>query len=202
MKKLLILLLVLTAVSQAPGQKAADILSAVSRKYASFASYSAGFRVSGAEKYTGTLLAKGKMYKISYGGQEVYNNGKEVYTYIAETNEVNITTYNEGDESDISPNAIFNLYKKGYASSYKNEVTLGGKKYDVVVLTPKTRSSIAKIELTIGKADKLISSWTVYDKSGATTYAITGFKPDITIADSAFTFDKSKYPKVEVVDLR
>ncbi|MCD8539232.1 MAG: hypothetical protein LRY55_05315 [Leadbetterella sp.] len=139
MKKLFILLLVLSTFPTASGQKAADILSAVNRKYTSFTSYSAGFKVSGAEKYSGTLLSKGKMYKIGLGGQEVYNNGKEVYTYIAETNEVNITSYQEGDESDISPNAIFSLYRKGYASSYKNEVTLGGKKYDVVTLTPENQ---------------------------------------------------------------
>ncbi len=202
MKKLLFLLLVLNTVHPAVGQKAVDILNAVNRKYTSFTSYSAGFKVSGAEKYTGALLAKGNMYKISFGGQEVYNNGKDVYTYIAEAHEVNITSYNEGDESDISPNNIFNLYKKGYASSYKNEVTLGGKKYDVVTLTPKTKSSVLKIELTIGKTDKLISSWTVYDKSGATTYTITDFKPNIKVTDAAFMFDKSKYPKVEVIDLR
>lgn len=194
--------MVLNTLQPASGQKAIDILSAVNRQYSSFTSYSAGFKVSGAEKYTGALLSKGKMYKISLGGQEVYNNGKDVYTYIAETHEVNITSYNEGDESDISPNNIFNLYKKGYASSYKNEVTLGGKKYDVVTLTPKTRSSVLKIELTIGKTDKLISSWAVYDKSGSTTYTITDFKPNITVTDAAFTFDKSKYPKVEVIDLR
>lgn len=202
MKKLFVLLLIFSSAQPAPGQKAVDILNAVNRKYSSFTSYSAGFKVSGAEKYAGTLLSKGKMYKITLGGQEVYNNGKDVYTYVADANEVNITSYNEGDESDISPNNIFNLYKKGYASSYKNEVTLGGKKYDVVALTPKTRSSVSKIELTIGKADKLISSWTVFDQAGATTYTITDFKPNITVANGAFTFDKSKYPKVEIIDLR
>lgn len=202
MKKLLILLLVLFAMQPAPGQKAVDILEAVSRKYASFSSYSATFKVSGAERYTGNLLAKGRKYKISLGGQEVYNNGKDVYTYVSEVNEVNITAYEEGQESDISPNNIFNLYKKGYASSYKNEVTLGGKKYDIVTLTPKTRSSVLKIELTVGKTDKLISAWTVHDKSGATTYTITDFKPNVAVTDAAFTFDKRKYPRVEVIDLR
>lgn len=202
MKKLFVLLLVFSTVYPSPGQKAGDILEAVNRKYASFSSYSAGFKVSGTEKYAGTLLSKGKMYKITLGGQEVYNNGKDVYTYVSEANEVNITSYNEGDESDISPNNIFNLYKKGYASSYKNEMTVVGKKYDVVTLTPKTRSSVSRIELTIGRADQLISSWTVFDRSGATTYTITDFKPNIAVANAAFTFDRSKYPKVEVIDLR
>ena len=202
MKKLFFLLPLLSAVYSATGQKAVDILNAVNRKYSSFTSYSAGFKVTGAEKYSGTVLSKGKMYKIKLAGQEVYNNGKDVYTYVADANEVNITSYNEGDESDLSPNHIFNLYKKGYSASYKNEITRGGKKYDVVVLTPKTRSSISRVELTIGKTDRLISSWTVFEQAGATTYTLTDFKPDIVVADAAFTFDKSKYPKVEVIDLR
>ncbi|MDT4866489.1 hypothetical protein FQZ97_1013470 [compost metagenome] len=81
-------------------------------------------------------------------------------------------------------------------------MTVVGKKYDVVTLTPKTRSSVSRIELTIGRADQLISSWTVFDRSGATTYTITDFKPNIAVANAAFTFDRSKYPKVEVIDLR
>lgn len=202
MKKLFVLLFVVSTFLPAAGQKAEEILSAVNRKYTSLNSYSAAFKVSGIEKYSGTLLSKGKRYKVSFGGQEVYNNGKDVYTYIAEANEVNITSYSEGDESDISPNTIFNLYKKGYTSSYKQEITLAGKKYDVVTLTPKSRSSVLKIDMTISRADKQISSWTVHDKSGVTTYTITDFRPNITVADAAFTFDKSKYPKVEVIDLR
>lgn len=199
MKKLLILILTLATILPAFGQKAVDILNAANKKYTSLGSYSASFKMGNT---SGTLLAKGKMYKISFSGQDVYNNGKDVYTYISETNEVNITSYIAGDESDISPNNIFNLYKKGYTALYKQEVTIGGKKYDVVSLTPKTKSSINKIDITIGKTDKLISSWTVFDKSGTTTYTITKFTPNVNLPDATFTFDKSKHPKVEVIDLR
>ena len=202
MKKLLVLILTISTFSPAWGQKANDILEAVSKKYNALSSYSAGFTISGANKAVGSLLSKGKKYKISFDGQEVYNNGKDVYTYIAETNEVNITSYTEGDESDISPNNIFNLYKKGYTSAYKQETTKAGKKYDVITLTPKAKSGITKIELVIGKADKLISAWTVWEKSGSSTYTINKFTPNVTLSDATFTFDKSKYPKVEVIDLR
>ena len=202
MRKLLILLLIVSAVSKSTGQNAVTILEEVNRKYTALKSYSAKFTVSGAEKYTGELLASGKKYKISVAGQEVYNNGKEVYTYVADVNEATVTTYREGDESDFSPNTIFNLYKKGYSADYKNEITRGGKKYDVITLTPKTRSSVQKIELSVGKSDKWVSSWTVHDRSGVTTYSITDFKPGVAVTEAAFTFDKSKYPKVEVIDLR
>ena len=199
MRKLLVLILTVSTFIPAFGQKATEILTAVNKKYTSLSSYSADFKMGST---SGSLITKGKKYKISFDGQDLYNNGKEVYTYIAETNEVNITSYNEGDESDFSPNNIFNLYKKGYTATYKQEITKNGKKYDVVVLTPKTKSSINKIELTIGKTDKLISSWIVWDKSNATTYSITKFTPNVSLNDAAFTFDKSKHPKVEIIDLR
>jgi outer membrane lipoprotein carrier protein len=199
MRKLLVLILTVSTFIPAFGQKANEILAAVNKKYTSFSSYSADFKMGNS---SGNLLAKGKKYKISFDGQDLYNNGKDVYTYIAETNEVNITSYNEGDESDFSPNNIFNLYKKGYTATYKQEITKAGKKYDVVTLTPKNKSSINKIELTIGKTDKLISSWTVWDKSNPTTYSITKFTPNVSLTDTTFTFDKSKHPKVEIIDLR
>lgn len=199
MRKLLVLILTVGTFLSAFGQKANDILNEVNKKYTSFTSYTASFRMG---TTAGTLWSKGKKYKISVDGQDLYNNGKDVYTYIAETNEVNITSYNEGDESDFSPNNIFNLYKKGYTAAYKQEITKGGKKYDVVTLTPKKKGDISKIELTIGKTDKLISSWTVWDKSGATTYSITKFTPNVSLSDATFTFDKSKHPKVEIIDLR
>jgi outer membrane lipoprotein carrier protein len=199
MRKLLVLILTVSTFIPAFGQKANEILAAVNKKYTSFSSYSADFKMGNS---SGTLLAKGKKYKISFDGQDLYNNGKDVYTYIAETNEVNITSYSEGDESDFSPNNIFNLYKKGYTATYKQEITKAGKKYDVVTLTPKNKSSINKIELTIGKTDKLISSWTVWDKSNPTTYSITKFTPNVSLTDTTFTFDKSKHPKVEIIDLR
>jgi outer membrane lipoprotein carrier protein len=199
MKKLLVLISSVGTFIPAFGQKATDILAAVNKKYTSLSSYSADFKMG---TTSGTLLAKGNKYKISLDGQDLYNNGKDVYTYISETNEVNITKYRAGDESDFSPNTIFNLYKKGYTPTYKQEIVKGGKKYDVVTLTPKTKSSVNKIELTIGKTDKLLSSWTVWEKSNPTTYTITKFTPNATIADATFTFDKSKHPKVEVIDLR
>lgn len=198
MKKLLVLFLFVS--STAWGQKATTILDAVYKKYSAYPAYIAQFKVS--DGNTGTLSSKGKKFKLSYGEQTVFNNGKEVYTYFPELNEVNITAYDPKDESDISPNNIFSLYKKGYTATYKKEGTLNGKKVDIISLTPKSKSGVQNIELYIGKTDKTLHSWIVSEKNSSTTYSITKFTPNAKLPESTFTFDKSKYPKVEVVDLR
>lgn len=199
MKKLLILFLTVGTILPALGQSANEILDAVNKKYASFNSYAADFSV-GNQK--ASIISKGNKYKITFGSQEVYNNGKEVYTYIPETNEVNISSYQAGDESDISPNNIFKLYKKGYTATKNGTKTVAGKKLENIVLTPKGKSDFTKIELLVNNTDKLISSWTVYQKNGSTNYSITKFTPNVSATDATFTFDKKKYPKVEIVDLR
>lgn len=202
MKKLLILIFSVVITFPALGQRATEILDAVNKKYTSLSAYSCDFKFSGSSSGKGSFLAKGNKYKLSFGGQEIYNNGKDVAIYMPETNEVNISNYNSGDESDFSPNNIFKLYKKGYNATYKQELNVAGKKYDVITLSPKERSSISKIEMNISKTDRLVSSWTVFDKSGKTTYSVSNFKANPKVSDSQFSFDKSKHPNVEVVDLR
>jgi outer membrane lipoprotein carrier protein len=198
MKKLLVSFLFIS--TAAFGQKATAILDAVYKKYSAYPAYSAQFKVS--DGSSGTLISKGKKFKLSYGEQTVFNDGKDVYTYFPELNEVNITSYDPKDESDISPNNIFSLYKKGYTATYLKEGTVNAKKVDIVSLAPKAKSSVQKIDLYISKADKTIQSWTVKEKNGSTTYTISSFTPNPKVAESTFTFDTKKFPKVEVVDLR
>ena len=137
-------------------------------------------------------------------GQEIYNNGKEVYTYVKETNEVNVTDYNPADEADFSPSKIYSIYKKGYKYLFKEELKQGAQVFEVVELSPTAKSgSVAKIQITVNKNDKSIKSWKIWDKKGKTTlFRVDKFVPNFQATDAMFTFDKTKYPGVEVVDLR
>lgn len=187
--------------------RASAILDKMSSKYQNMKAFSANFTY-GAEtatkKMTGTVVVKGGKFKLSMVGQEIYNNGKEVYTYVKETNEVNVTDYNPADEGDFSPSKIYTIYKKGYKYLFKEEVKQGAQVFEVIELSPTAKSgSVAKIQITVDKQDKSIKSWKIWDKKGKTTlFRVDKFVPNFPATDAMFTFDKSKYPGVEVVDLR
>jgi hypothetical protein len=59
------------------------------------------------------------------------------------------------------------------------------------------------VYLLVDKASKNIYSARFLEKSGNRySYTVKAIKPNATASDADFTFNKSKYPGVEVVDLR
>lgn len=189
-------------------EKALAILESMSKKYQAMPAFNASFKYvlnNPTEKlnetFEGKIVVKSDKYKLEMEGQEIINNGKTVWTYLKELNEVNISNYSP-EEQDISLNNIFGLYKKGYKYLFMEQIE--GGKYDVVDLVPEDKSSsYFKIRLTIGAKDRILKSFMVFDKNGNRfLYEIITFKEDATITDKFFTFDASKYPGVEVLDFR
>ena len=75
----------------------------------------------------------------------------------------------------------------------------------IINLYPKQadEKEFHRIALFINKAKIQISKVNIFGKDGSTTtYTIKSFVANTAIADSKFTFDKTKHPKFEIVDLR
>ncbi len=212
MKNLIHLLLVFFGISvaSAQDQKAGAILDAMSNKYKTIKSFSAVFNygvenTAGkvAKVQNGSVTVKGFKFKLNIAGQDIYNNGKDIYTYVKDANEVNITEYDNSADSQFSPSNIYTIYKKGYKYTYKGTRTIAGKTLDIVELVPEKKNDIVKLELSVDKADKSLKSWKIFDKSGKkSVFTVTKFTPNVNVTDAFFTFSASKYPGVEIVDLR
>lgn len=187
-------------------KRAGDILDAMSKKYKTYKTYQAAFTFTsdGASPFKGDLTVKDQKFRLKLGGQEVFNDGKTMSTYIKESNEVNVQDYDGSANSDFNPSRIYAIYKKGFNYRFVGEQKLAGKPVEVIELTPeKKNTQVAKVQISVDKADKSVRSWQITDKSGKrTTYTINKFTPNISVADNFFVFDKGKYPGVEMVDLR
>lgn len=213
MKKYIILLTItLFAGIGVKGQdtKAGAILDAMSARYKGLKGFRVEFAytpVSGAgklgRKNMGDLTVKGEKYKLNIAGQEIYNNGSAIYSFVKEINEVSITDYESGS-SEFSPAAIYSIHKQGYKYGYKGEKSIGGTKYDVVELLPlKSDNSIKKLEIAVHKSTREVKQWKLWDSTGGhTAFDILQFTPNMTLADSFFNFNAAKHPGVEIVDLR
>ncbi|PCI94239.1 MAG: gliding motility protein [Flavobacteriales bacterium] len=154
------------------------------------------------ETQTGKIQIKGDKYILSIAGQDVISNGKDIYTVLKDAEEVQINSIPDEDEEDfISPNTIFTLYETGFKYKYFKE----DKGMHIINLYPKQadEKEFHRIALFINKAKNQISKVNIFGKDGSTTtYTIKSFVANTAIADSKFTFDKTKHPKFEVVDLR
>lgn len=190
-------------------KRAGDILDAMSAKYKAMGSYQTVFTYTAGsggakESYKGDLTVKGLKFRLKLGGQEVFNDGKTMSTYVKESNEVNVQDYDDSASGEFNPSAIYTIYKKGFSYKFLKEVKQGGRTLEIIELTPeKKKSQIARLQISVDKADKSVRNWQITDKDGKlTSYVIDKFTPNAGVGDNYFVFDKSKYPGVEVVDLR
>lgn len=190
--------------------KAGAALDEMSKKYKEMAGFKATFTYDVEntshklkESGKGDIAVKGSKYKLKLADQEIFNNGTTVWTYIKSNNEVNITDY-EPDPEEITPDKIYTMYKKGYKYILQGEQNVDGVIVQIIDLEPIDRNgSINKIRLVIGKKDKYLKSWKIFENTGTVhTYTIKTFTPDVQLPDTEFSFDKNKFPNVIVNDLR
>jgi len=214
MKRLSAFLLALVAFAQVAfaqkDTKAAGILDAMSHKYQSMKVFNALFTQTLEnsnnklkETIQGDITVSGNKFHLKLKDQEIINNGTTIWTFMKSENEVNISD-NDPDEQQMSPNAIFTLYKKGYKYNFVNEIKEAGQTYSIIDLAPEDKNNqVYKVRLQINKKDNAIKSWTMFRSNGNRyVYTIKEFDPNPTVDANYFAFDKSKYKGVKVIDLR
>lgn len=154
------------------------------------------------EKQAGSLQIKGEKYYLSIKGQDVFSDGKSIYTLLKDAEEVQINSIPDENEEDvISPNTIFTLYEKGFKYKYVKEENGN----DIINLYPNNPQdkSFHRVEIQINKTKGEIYKVTVFGKDGTDmSYTIKTFTPNIAITDDTFVYSKAKYPKYDVIDLR
>jgi outer membrane lipoprotein carrier protein len=200
---------------QSPGlkqdKKAEDILKGVSQKYQSYKSVKATFVITmenpsdkSKDEQKGTICLKGDKYKLEVAGQDIVSDGKTRWTFVKDANEVQIDNL-KTDENAITPANIFTMYEKGFLFKFIGEQNEKGMTYQLVELVPvdPKKKNIFKVKLSINKNDKFITSAKLFDKNGTIqTIAVDKLTPDACNDDSIYSFNASKYPGAEVIDLR
>lgn len=219
MKKLFTLLMLASVVTVNAQDKnpttndpaAKKILDAVSAKFKTYKSPQASFtyRVENAQGKVlstkkGVVIMKGNKYKVVLDDLELYSDGKTTWSYDKSANEVTVNTVDASGNAMTPQKLLTNFYDKDFYYKYNGEKKDAGKAVQEIELTPTDKNKpFYKVYLLVSKATSTISSAKFLEKSGSRyTYSITNLKPNANAKDSDFTFDKSKHPGVEVVDLR
>lgn len=203
------LALCFSVTAHAQDAKAKAILDNVTKKVNSLKSIKANFalKLTGGrvnESKKGTIAIKGTKYHVQLTGQEIICDNKTVWTYNADAKEVTVSTFNPKDQSISPAKLLTNFYDKEYRYKYAGERTEGGKKCDVIELTPiDGNKQTTKIELLIDKSTSIIAGGYIWSKNGnKTQYMISNVTTNAAIADDFFTWNAKAHPGVEVNDLR
>lgn len=208
MKKLIltiwVLMLTLSLVAQSD-KKAQSILDEVSAKTKAYKSIRIEFTYkmeNTAQKindsYKGVLISKAEKYKLTVSGQDVISDGKTVWTYLKDANEVQVNTVGENEES-ITPTNILSNYNKNFKAKLIKETP----QQQIVELTPIQKKNFNKVRVTIDRAKKMVDTLAIYDKNGSVySYIVNKMDVNQNFYDSMFAFKAAEHPGVEVIDMR
>lgn len=191
--------------------EAKKVLDAVSAKFKTFKSLKGNFTLEVKDgsgktqgKKTGMVYMKGIKYRVSITGQEIFCDGKTVWTFDKSANEVSVSAF-ENNPGSITPQKLFtNFYDKDFLYKLNGDKSVAGKTVQEIELTPTDKGKpFFKVLLQVDKASKMINATQIFEKTGNRyQYSLSNVSTNAMIGDDMFVFDVKKYPGVEVIDLR
>lgn len=205
-----IMLGMISMVAAQSDANAVKLLKSVSQKYSAYKTMSMDLSLTienleskNKEELKGKVKIKGNKFNLDFSQQTVICDGKTMWIYLKDVNEVQVSNFDPKEEM-FTPDKIFKLAEKDFSCIMGEKLSANGKTIQVIELTPNDKSnSYSKIKLYINTADNTIEKGVVYDKSAVHyTYAIKSFSANPSLSDNLFTFNKANYSGVDVIDLR
>ena len=150
----------------------------------------------------GTIRLKGEKFLLDADGVKTWFDGRTQWSYLTNSDEVNISEPTPEELQSINPYALLSIYKQGYHMKLGKADTYGGKPaYEVIASNRKQDLQCVIIYVTKDTLQPLCISMT--QKGGnSVAIRITSYKTGESYNDNLFTFDKKVYPTAEVIDLR
>lgn len=150
---------------------------------------------------TGSAVISADSYRVTLEENIIWSDGKAVWNYLTDVNEVTITEPDPDDESFMAkPSLLFSMYEKGYKVRMLEQNATEW----VIDLYPEDLNvNLVRIRLKIGKSLYDLRSAEYKTKDGMTV-TLKAEKYNLTFRPPAgyFTFNSADYKGVDVIDMR
>jgi outer membrane lipoprotein-sorting protein len=153
----------------------------------------------------GKIRIKGDKYRLDAAESVVFFDGKTMWTYNEDVNEVIITEPNMEDEDFLSnPAKILTWYNRDFKYRYVSKANLDGNElYEIHLFPNNLNQPYSRIKVYIAVKDALLYLVRSIGKNGI-DYSIQlhDYITNRDFDDALFTFDPARFRNVEIVDMR
>ncbi|MBQ7686433.1 MAG: cell envelope biogenesis protein LolA [Bacteroidaceae bacterium] len=202
MKKRFVLVIcsVLFALSSYAAWDAKSVLDKATTEFRKCPSVNVTFEVAiGDDTDTGTILLQGSKFYTQLSNTTTWFDGKTMWSYVKDNEEVNVTEPKSAQLAKMNPYAFIDMYKKGYDVSFGVNTKAY---YEVVLTSTNSKNSIQKAIIRIDRFSYQPKYIMMGGSKAEIEIKVTSYKKGKKQADSTFRFNKSKYPRAEIIDLR
>lgn len=152
----------------------------------------------------GEAFIKGDQFRLEMESMGVWFDGKTQWVLMKDINEVNVSNPTATEVASISPLALLGVYKNGFTLKAPASMTLNGRSTHLIDMVPVSENKDYKlITAAIDKQSGNITQVILTMSDGTKNKIdIANYNTNHQFSDSTFSFDKSTYPDVDIVDLR
>jgi len=157
------------------------------------------------DEFDGELTIKGEKYRLKVMGTETWFDGRSIYTYMPEVNEVMISDPDEEDAGLMSnPAKLFTMYDEEFKYRLVGEINKSGDRlYEIDLHPVDLDQDFHTVKLFIDRDSNFLHSAVIAGKDGNRyTFIVNSYDKTKTLPESYFVFNKSDHPGVEVIDMR
>ena len=145
----------------------------------------------------GHAWLQGEAYKIEMADQQTISDGKTIWTYFVDAEEVMVN--NATDGTDNTPLKLLTSLDENYVATLTSINPNG--LATIELANPKGQYKRVTLKINATKAE--IKSADIYvDDGSKIVIAVEKMKFDQELGDEFFTFDSKKHPNVDVIDMR
>lgn len=156
-------------------------------------------------KSKGLVKIKGEKYYMESMGSKVYFDGKTLWSYMEDVNEVTISQPDQTDNDFVeNPTKIFTFYNRDFKYHLVGEARMAeGWMYEIDLFPMTLDQPYSRIKLFVNRESKELFLIKAVAKDGMAYSAyIRNTKYDLPMNDGLFQFQPEKHKGIEVVDLR
>ena len=145
----------------------------------------------------GKAWLQGEAFKIELADQQTISDGKTIWSYLIDEEEVMVSNATEGE--DNTPLKLLTSLDKSYVATLTGIDAKGIATIELA--NPKGQYKRVTLKINTAKAE--IKSTDIYMEDGSkVSVNVDVMKFDQELDDKFFTFDEKAHPNVDVIDMR
>lgn len=149
------------------------------------------------ESEKGHAWLQGEAYKIEMANQQTISDGKTIWSYLIEDEEVMVS--NATDGTDNTPLKLLTSLDESYVATLTGIDAQG--LATIELANPKGQYKRVTLKINTKKVE--LKNADIYMEDGSKLVVnVEEMKFDQELDDKFFTFDTKKHPKVDVIDMR
>ena len=147
------------------------------------------------ENENGTITLQGEAYKIVLPDQTITSDGKSLWTYMPDNDEVNITE----DDGTMSPLKLVETYKHHKTVFAKSDKGKGLRIIEII----NSENKAEQITIIVDESKNEIRSFTLTDSEGNKhVVTLKEYSYDKTLSENFFTPTEADFKGAEIIDMR